>query len=74
VRDHPRIIRATPAGLALAVGIGIVAGGCGGGTGSGADSEKMPEGFAVAKEAMKERAAAAKKGRPGAPARAPGGQ
>jgi hypothetical protein len=71
---HPRIIRSTLACLLLAAGLGGIAGGCGGGTGSGTgpEVEKVPEGFAKAKDAMKERAAA-KKGRPGGPGRAPGG-
>jgi hypothetical protein len=57
----------------LAVGLGGLAG-CGGGTGSGAgaEGEKMPEGIVKLKESMKERAAA-QKGRPGRPGRAPGG-
>jgi len=56
------------AGLVLASGLGGIAG-CGGptGSGTGAEGEKVPEGIVKLKESMKERAAAAKKGRPGAP-------
>ena len=71
--SHPRIIRSTLACLVLAVGLGGLAG-CGGETGSGAGAggEKVPEGIVKLKESMKERAAA-QKGRPGGPGRAPRG-
>ena len=71
---HTQLVRSGLVGLALAVGLGCIVAGCGGPTasGTGAESEKVPEGFVRAKEAMKERAAA-KKGHPGAPRGAPGG-
>lgn len=72
VIHHPRIVRSTLACLMVAVGLAGLAAGCGGtaSTATAPGVEEVPEGIAKAKEAMKERAAAARKGRPGgAPAR-----
>ena len=73
VTHHTQLVRSGLVGLALAVGLGGVMAGCGGptGSGTGAESEKVPEGIAILKEAMKERAAA-KKGGPSGSRRAPG--
>jgi hypothetical protein len=72
VRHHHRILRPTRAALALAVGLGIVAGGCGepAGTAAKPGDEQPPEGIVKLKESMKERNAA-KKGGPGRAARGP---
>jgi hypothetical protein len=63
-----RLLRSRLLGLALAVGLWAIAGGCGGttGSGTGTEGEKVPEGIVKLKESMKEKAAA-RKARPGAP-------
>jgi hypothetical protein len=59
---RPRLVRVAVCSVAL--GLTWPAGGCGGPSQSGsqAESEKVPEGIVKLKEAMKERAAAKKKG------------
>jgi hypothetical protein len=71
VRRYPPIPRSTRAGLAMAIGLAILIGGCGepAGPAAGSGSEEVPEGIVKLKESMKERQAAKK----GGPRRTAGG-